>query len=62
MSMPFRFTCSDDGKHVYDNDFGYDARLTLSGDWSEAERREYAEAVAKALKAMPPPTRKDDQP
>jgi len=62
-SEPARFSVaiSPEGRcNVYDDDFGYDAMLRLSGDWAPEEAKKYAEAVAKALNAMPPPTAKED--
>ena len=56
-----RFTVDEkDGSHVYDEDFGYDAALYITGDFIGEHRRRYAEAVAAALNAMPPPVAPKD--
>lgn len=53
-----RFSVTDKtGKNVYDDDFGYDAMLRISGDFATDERRhEYASAVVAALNAATIPT------
>lgn len=52
-----RFTVSPDGRRIYDNDFHYDAMLTLSGDFpNDFESIAYANTVAAALNAAAIPT------
>lgn len=54
-SQRVRFTVheSTDGRvHVWDDDFGYDAGLQLSGDFAfQHEKVAFAQAVANALNA-----------
>lgn len=55
-----RFTVStgDSGTDVwiYDDDFGYDAAMELTGDFLPADKIRYAEAVCNALNAADIPT------
>lgn len=55
-----RFTVSsgDSGQDVciYDDDFGYDATLELTGDFLPDDKIKYAEAVCDALNAAVIPT------
>lgn len=53
----------DRSKAVYidDDDFGYDATLKLTGDFSNEERVRYARAIAKALNAADIPVHDDTQ-
>jgi hypothetical protein len=41
---------------IYDDDFGYDACLRLTGDFIDGDDVKYAEAVCKALNAADIPT------
>jgi hypothetical protein len=57
MSTRPRFTCSADGRHIYDEDFGFDARIDIDGDWAtDKERLDYSAHVCKVLNADPPAT------
>lgn len=48
-----RFTVStgDAGTEIwiYDDDFGYDATMKLTGDWSDKQKHAYAEAICGVL-------------
>ena len=49
-----------DGKTVWDDDFGYDASIKISGDFGcDDLRYEYALAVAAALNAAAIPVRRE---
>ena len=58
MSRRFVTHTSRDGRvFIFDNEFGYDAKLSLDGDFATPRHRlEYAQAVAAALNAAPIPT------
>lgn len=44
------FKASEDGKHVYSDDFTHDVRIDIDGDWeSEEQRKAYAKWVAVVL-------------
>ena len=46
---------------IYDDDFGFDALFVVSGDWLQADKKRYAEAVCAALNAAAIPIRDDSQ-
>lgn len=51
-SRAVRFVATEDGSHVCDDDFGYDASLEITGDFATPQEKiAYAEGVAKALNA-----------
>jgi hypothetical protein len=60
-----RFTVGsvDEGARIsiYDDDFGFDAALALSGDWSQEDKVRYAAAVCAALNSANIPVRDDSQ-
>ena len=50
--MAGRFTWGDDNGpfvRIYDSDFGFDAAFKISGDWSNTEKLNYAQAVCRVL-------------
>jgi hypothetical protein len=52
------FTVSGDG-YIQDNNFDYDAGLTISGDFSEGDKAKYTQMICDALNSYttpPPPT------
>lgn len=54
---------SQEGKFVFDDDFGYDAKLKVDGDWPDDGHRDaYLEAVCKALNSGTIPALKDELP
>lgn len=56
-SRAVRFVANEEGTQVYDDDFGHDATLEITGDFeTKPERVAYAEAVAAALNAAKIPT------
>jgi hypothetical protein len=58
-----RFTAEvQDGSRIwiYDDDFGFDAALEISGDWLQEDKLRYAAAVCAALNAADIPVRQAD--
>ena len=41
---------SDDGRHLYSDDFTHDVRITIGGDfYDDAQRKRYADNIANKL-------------
>lgn len=59
VSEPPRFT--PNGRFVMDDDFGYDAKLKVDGDWPDDSHRDaYVKAVCDGLNAATIPTLEND--
>ena len=49
-----RFTVHSNGKHIFDDDFTHDAKLTIDGDFeNDAQRLAYAHEICALLNAAP---------
>lgn len=49
----YEFHRSEDGRHIYDDDFEFDVRMDIDGDWPSDEARiKYADMVVAALNAV----------
>lgn len=52
LTVSRRWTMSEDGRHLFDEDFTHDVRLDVDGDWeSDAQRIEWTKALAATLNA-----------